>query len=135
MYDPHSPRSHQEQAVELLAIESQRSVADVTLLYEAALAALAAGARSVAGHQLAKRVPVKGADEIAEVARPFNERADELEASDKARARGTGNSGLGLAIAKAWVEAMGGQIGVESATGKGSEFWVVLPAARDEEKG
>jgi|APFre7841882724_1041349.scaffolds.fasta_scaffold15446_3 hypothetical protein len=45
MYDPHSKRSHQEQAVEFLAIESQRSVADVTRLYEAALARLAAGAR------------------------------------------------------------------------------------------
>lgn len=37
--------------------------------------------------------------------------------------------GLGLAIAKAWVEAMGGRIGLERAPGDGSCFWFTLPAA------
>jgi signal transduction histidine kinase len=50
---------------------------------------------------------------------------------EKSRNRATGGAGLGLAIASGIVEAHGGQIGVESAVGRGTQVWFTLPRRAD----
>jgi signal transduction histidine kinase len=49
--------------------------------------------------------------------------------TDKARARETGGSGLGLSIVQRLVEMQGGRIWASSAVGRGATFHVALPAA------
>ncbi|MCB9887181.1 MAG: PAS domain-containing protein [Planctomycetes bacterium] len=46
---------------------------------------------------------------------------------DRARSRDLGGTGLGLSIVKNTVRSLGGEVGVRSALGKGSTFWVHLP--------
>ncbi|MGB8345063.1 MAG: ATP-binding protein [Ktedonobacteraceae bacterium] len=53
--------------------------------------------------------------------------------ADPSRARVHGSTGLGLAICKAWVEAMGGTICLTSVVGQGSRFWFTLPLVKHAE--
>jgi signal transduction histidine kinase len=52
---------------------------------------------------------------------------------DKARSRNLGGSGLGLSIAKWIATAHGGEIKVESVSGEGSTFYILLPVEIDRE--
>lgn len=55
---------------------------------------------------------------------------DQFYRADQSRNRATGGAGLGLTIVKKLVDAHGGEISVESESGRGTTFKVVLPASR-----
>lgn len=67
------------------------------------------------------RGPGLAADEVEMLFKPFNRAGQEFGPQE--------GSGIGLALCKRMVEAMGGTIGVDSTVGTGSVFWFELHMA------
>ena len=108
------------------AIKYNRDHGAVTLSYRELPPAPTYG-NVPAGHFLRIEVADTGAglsaDDISRLFVPF-ERL-------RAESQNIEGSGLGLALSKPLVEAMGGRIGAESEVGTGSTFWVDLPLAEN----
>lgn len=76
------------------------------------------------GHKIDFEVIDQGRGVPQEQRKKIFDRFHQVEKDDSRKKKG---SGLGLSIAKTFVEGHGGRIGVESEGGKGSKFWFWIP--------
>ena len=83
-------------------------------------------AENVQGRDISLRVSVSDTG-IGIAADKTEKLFDAFYQADVQRSRRRGGTGLGLAICKRLVEAMGGEIGIESNIGGGSRFWFNTP--------
>jgi two-component system phosphate regulon sensor histidine kinase PhoR len=84
----------------------------------------------VEARELGDAVRIEVRDDGPGIADKHRERVFErFYRADSSRSREAGGTGLGLSIVKHLVESMGGQVGVEPNSPRGSIFWLRLPKA------
>lgn len=120
--------------------EEEQVIGDPRLLQNALLNLLGnANKFTKNGEVLVDLDPVPGTDDVEirvndtgqGIADADQERIfDEFITLDASFARATEGTGLGLSITRKMVEAMGGEVGVESIENEGSMFWIRLPLPR-----
>ena len=87
----------------------------------------------VEAKDLADAVRIEVRDDGAGIPDKHRERVFErFYRADPSRSREAGGTGLGLSIVKHLVESMGGKVGVEPNTPRGSIFWLRLPKATNQ---
>lgn len=100
------------------------------LLSNAAKYSPSEGAVRVQTEMRGDHVRVSVRDDGPGIPEGFRERIfEKFSQADASSTREKGGTGLGLHIAKRFVEHMQGRIGFESEAGRGSTFWIELPAA------
>lgn len=117
---------------EKVAVDEEKMIQVlINLLSNAVKYSPTAGTIALTVHQSEKMITVIVSDEgpgvpEASKGRIF-ERYEQVAVSEQ-----SGSTGLGLFICKAIVERHGGNIGVRSEVGKGSQFWFTMPALTNE---
>ena len=87
----------------------------------------------VEARELDEAVRIEVRDDGPGIAEKHRERVFErFYRADPSRSREAGGTGLGLSIVKHLVESMGGEVGVEPNSPRGSIFWLRLPKARSQ---
>jgi signal transduction histidine kinase len=100
------------------------------LLSNAAKYSPQGGAVRVQAEMRADRVRVSVRDDGPGIPETFRERIfEKFSQADASTTREKGGTGLGLHIARRFMEHMQGRIGFESEAGRGSTFWIELPVA------
>jgi signal transduction histidine kinase len=100
------------------------------LLSNAAKYSPPGGVVRVWSERLADTLRVNVRDDGPGIPQEFRARIfEKFSQADSSATRAKGGTGLGLHIARRFIEHMRGRIGFESTPGAGATFWVELPAA------